>query len=809
MKSPARYPSRCCALLLAALLAGTFAAPAFGVVLYSWTGNDLLLPLWNFSDNWSGNSAPSSSDETYLVFNSATGRADHAVSIASFPYTIGAINFAGNISFDLQGSTLTLRPSPSFGFSINMDSQVPQTIENPITLGSSQVFRLSQVGQLNLTGGIDTNGYTLSVAAGNVISNLSVNLSGTGGLAISGNSVLLSGQSTYTGTTRVGDGTGVATLVLGDDASLGRTSVSVYSNGILALNGSGSINAGYSTNTLTVDGTLTMADTSNFVTGPTFIGNGALTGTYRQSGGTFASTAPFFIGYNAGSRGTATVNGGTLNPGQIIVGYNGAGSLTQNGGSVSNAVSQFIVGYSSDGSGTYTLNGGSLSTNHGVVIGGGGSGTFTQTGGTFAASGILYLGYNATGAGTVNLQGGTMTANGVQRVAGSGTFNFNGGTLQAAGGSASFLQGLSAAYVQSGGATGTAVGGALIDTQSYNVTIAQPLLHDAAAGAPAIDGGLTKLGGGTLTLSGANTYTGPTTISAGTLQAGVNGIGGTSSALGANSAVTLANVAGAALDLNGFDTQIGSLSGGGSTGGNVLTGAATLVVGADNTSPAAFAGGLSGPGNLRKIGTGTLTLSGSDTHTGNTTVSAGTLLVNGTQSGTGAFSVSNSGSVLGGTGSIAAAVSVSGGGTLNPGNNVGVGGASSTVGTLSVGALTLSNNVSAIFDVNSATLYDRLLASGGIDFNRGTLTLNVNPNAMFAAGQVLHLFHTDDRLRGTFAGIDNGGFYNFGGSLFQAMYTPTDFNLVVVPEPATWLGGMLLLGMAGVGARRRFSKLGR
>jgi autotransporter-associated beta strand protein len=73
------------------------------------------------------------------------------------------------------------------------------------------------------------------------------------------------------------------------------------------------------------------------------------------------------------------------------------------------------------------------------------------------------------------------------------------------------LQGLTTVDVQTGGA--------LIDTQAYNVTVAQNLVHDTSSGAPATDGGLTKLGAGILTLSGANTYTGATAVNAGTLLA--------------------------------------------------------------------------------------------------------------------------------------------------------------------------------------------------------------------------------------------------------------------------------------------------
>jgi fibronectin-binding autotransporter adhesin len=136
---------------------------------------------------------------------------------------------------------------------------------------------------------------------------------------------------------------------------------------------------------------------------------------------------------------------------------------------------------------------------------------------------------------------------------------------------------------------------------------------------------LTKSGTSLLTLSGANTYTGATTVNAGTLQAGVATVGTTSGAFGVNSAVTLANTAGAILDLNNFNNTIGSLTGGGATGGNVTLGSATLTIGSDNTSPAAYAGVISGTGGLTKLGTGTLTLSGANTYAGLTAVTAGTL----------------------------------------------------------------------------------------------------------------------------------------------------------------------------------------
>ena len=73
-----------------------------------------------------------------------------------------------------------------------------------------------------------------------------------------------------------------------------------------------------------------------------------------------------------------------------------------------------------------------------------------------------------------------------------------------------FMQGLTAANVRNGGA--------IIDTNGFNVTAAQPLAHSAIGGDNATDGGLTKIGTGTLTLGGVNTYTGNTNVNAGTLS---------------------------------------------------------------------------------------------------------------------------------------------------------------------------------------------------------------------------------------------------------------------------------------------------
>ncbi len=133
---------------------------------------------------------------------------------------------------------------------------------------------------------------------------------------------------------------------------------------------------------------------------------------------------------------------------------------------------------------------------------------------------------------------------------------------------------------------------------------------------------LTKAGSNTLTLSGASTYSGATTINAGTLQAGA------ANTFSSNSDVTLANTTGPTLDLNSFNESIGSLAGGGTTGGNVTLGGGNLTTGGTN-APTTFSGVISGSGGLVKQGSGTMVLGGANTYTGATTVNAGTLQITG------------------------------------------------------------------------------------------------------------------------------------------------------------------------------------
>ena len=537
------------------------------------------------------------------------------------------------------------------------------------------------------------------------------------------------------------------------------------------------------------------------------------TGTVNHSSGTLTISQYFEMADLGGSNGTYNLSGtGTLNTLDINVGLNGIGVFNQSGGTDNVGSNGINLGSFSGANGTYTLSGGTLSVTGGTYLSYKGTGVFTQSGGTATLGGVYFVGGASTAKGTLNLNGGTLNVPSIalgDTGGGTSTFNFNGGTLQptSSNGTTFFPNVLTAANVRNGGA--------IINTAGFNVTVGQRLVHSTLGGDNATDGGLTKSGTGTLTLSGANTYTGPTTVNGGTLQVGVASVAGTSGALGLNSAVSLANVAGTTLALNNLNTQIGSLTGGGTTGGNVTLGSATLTVGGNNTSPAAYAGVISGTGGLTKNGTGTLTLSGANTYNGATTVSAGTLLADntaGSATGTGALTV-QSGGTLGGTGAVAGAVTVQSGGRLDAGN-------AGATGMLTL-ASNLSLNTGATLGVQlggttAGTGYDQIRVAGTLTLG-GTLSVTETSGFKLTLDQTFVIVdHTGTSLVTTaFANVPAGGLYtDAAGNTFQVNYAaiadgdlvPNDVTLTVqsvVPEPSTW--ALLAAGTAALGfaLRRR------
>ena len=146
------------------------------------------------------------------------------------------------------------------------------------------------------------------------------------------------------------------------------------------------------------------------------------------------------------------------------------------------------------------------------------------------------------------------------------------------------------------------------------------------------NGSLTKEDTGTLLLNANNTYTGNTTISAGTIQDGAENALPTGTILTVNANGTL--------DLNGYNQQIGGLDDGGDGGGGNVTNSnttttVTLDVYDDALDTSSFSGTISDSGTsdgqlrLYKEGPGTLTLSGTNSYAGGTTIYGGTLSISG------------------------------------------------------------------------------------------------------------------------------------------------------------------------------------
>lgn len=215
------------------------------------------------------------------------------------------------------------------------------------------------------------------------------------------------------------------------------------------------------------------------------------TGYFNQTGGTVNLTGGYpSIGRFLGGTGTLNVSGGSFNQltsGTIlIIGEEGTGTLNVSGTGAVNAMNRLGVGWhdSVSGTGTVNLTNGVISATNNVTIGGGGTGT-------------------------VNLYGGTLATRQIIETGGTGSLNFYGGKLQAMpGANANFLSGLAqaTAYGPNSGYVG-----ATIDSGANSITIGQDLYDGDGSG------NLTKIGAGTLTLSGNLYYAGATTVSQGEL----------------------------------------------------------------------------------------------------------------------------------------------------------------------------------------------------------------------------------------------------------------------------------------------------
>ncbi|HEY9269714.1 autotransporter-associated beta strand repeat-containing protein, partial [Achromobacter sp.] len=368
---------------------------------------------------------------------------------------------------------------------------------------------------------------------------------------------------------------------------------------------------------------------------------------------------------------------------------------------------------------------------------------------------LIGNGFNKTGQGTlvlggVNLHAQTRISAGVLSVSSDTSLgaplaglDLQGGTLRVTG--TSFQQTPRTITL------GTLGGGLDIADAANTFTVSQAL---------AGNGNLTKLGAGTLVLTGANTYLGTTTVAAGRLQVGD---GATSGSIAGNGSMQ----AGATLAFNRSDSVV-------------------------------YGGVLSGAGDLRQEGSGTLVLTGKNTMTGTTTVAAGTLQVGdgGATGMLGGNVVNNSRLVFNRATDYTYAGGISGSGALaKQGANIlaltGDSSAYAGIAQLSAGTLQVDGKLGGILQAASGTTLSGVGTVGDVTLAPGaTLSpgnaatplgrLNVQGDLTFASGSIYRVAATAD---GQHSSVNVAGAANLAGSVLHlgqsGTYAPSTAYTIV------------------------------
>ncbi|MDI8770608.1 autotransporter-associated beta strand repeat-containing protein, partial [Salmonella enterica subsp. enterica serovar Lubbock] len=674
-----------------------------------------------------------------------------------------------------DNATLALNAGGDFTNNIGGTGRVEKSGDKTLTLSGSNTY----TGGTLISGGTLVANDVNALGTGDVTDNATLalntggdfinNIGGTGRVEKSGDDVLtLSGANSYSGGTLISDGTLVASNVeaLGtgdvtDDATLELNTGGTFDN---AIGGSGNV-VKSGADTLTLSG-------SNSYTGGTTISGGTLVASTVEALGTGDVTNNATLELNTGGdfinniggtgrveksgddtltlSGSNTYTGGTLINGGTLVASNvealGTGDVTDNatlalntGGTFDNAIS---------GSGQVVKSGDKMLTLSGANSYSGGT---LISDGTLVASNVEALGTgDVTNNATLELNtGGDFTNN----ISGSGQVEKSGDDALTLSGANSYSGGT---LISDGTLVATNVEALGTGNVTDNATLEMNTGGDfdnAISGS----GQVVKSGDETLTLSGANSYTGGTTISGGTLVASnVEALG---SGDVTNDAVLELNTGGDFINSIGGTGRVEksgdetlTLSGSNTYTGGTLISGGTLIASnvealgtgdvTDNATLALNAGGdfinnIGGTGRVEKSGDDVLTLSGANSYSGGTLISGGTLVASNVEAlGTGdvtdnaTLELNTGGDFtnnIGGTGR----VEKSGDGTLTlSGSNTYTGGTLISDGTL------VASNVEALGsgDIdNYASL--QLNASG--QFVTANLTTHDNATTAIGAGSAL------------------------------------------------------------------------
>ena len=584
----------------------------------------------------------------------------------------GSNTFTGGV--ELAGGVLSLGSATPFGPS-GLITFAGGTLQYSSANATDYSSRFSAAARQAYA--IDTNGRDVTFATA-----LS---SGSGTLTKSGAGILtLTASSSYSG----------STTVLGGTLALPTGGAVVHPLGNLLVEASG--NAA----TLDVSGGLVSANRANFGSGP------GTAGAARVVSGTLATASLFIVGgtgtglltaTNAtincsgfraadavGSTATVSLTGSRLDAGSsLTVGNRGTASMTVVSSTMTSAYGD--ISFASTSSGTLTLTNSVWNNTWDIDVGSGGSGTLFLNGGAVTARDTTVDGTFLGGRGTVVVTAGTWASSGVLTVGDSGT-----ATLTVSGGVVSGSSAVLGDFFSQGNGTVTVTGGTFS-------TLTNLIVGKSGTGRLAVgSGGLVTVGG---------------TLSRGTFGTIVVDPGGT--------------------------LQVGN----GGTGGVLATNVATNGTLAFNLSGSSSASAvISGSGGFAKLGSGTLTLSGSNTYGGGTQILGGRLIgtvgtIRGpianaaaltfaqTVDGTFASAISGTGSLTktgAGTLTLAAASSLSGPVTVQQGGlRLGQAGslAAATLTPLAGGTVSLAPRLQATVGGLAAT------AGGLVDVGNGAMTV--------------------------------------------------------------------------------------
>ncbi len=744
----------------------------------------------------------------------------------------GPFNFG--VYATLNGGTLNLNSNTAIGganagnnFLIN-GGTLDNTSGSSKTLTNNPVVNIAADFAYSTAGGTSAN--NLSLGAGLTTLNgaagaRTITTNGSGTLTLSGvikngtatgltkagtGNLTLGGVNTYTGTTTVTDGTlnvGVAGAINSASAVTVNGSSAVLNLGtfndtvgIVTLQGGGQINS--STGVLSSSGSFEL-----------------------QSGSVSAKLGGSGIALNKTTGGTVTLSGVSTYTGLTTIGggtlaFSGSGSLAQanattvNGGGtldISQSSSLVTIGDLS-GSGTVNLGAAQLvsgnntnSTFSGTIndggLGGGTGGSLTYNG-----SAIFTLSGANTYTGATTINSGTLAVGANDTIGGGSSVAINGGTLDLG----TFNQTVAGVVLNSGSITGS-TGVLSSATYSLKSGSVSAILGDYLGGPTDVD----IDGGSTVTLSGANTYTGTTTIALGSIANFQNGTAfGTNSNINVTSGNTIQVQGGIA---GGSGSTFINLRGIGATslgatgalqnvsGNNSYSGAVHLVTDstiATDAGKLTLSGSVSGSATLTKEGTGILALTGNNTYDFGTVINAGVLLANNATSSTGTYTVDvNSGGTLGGSGTInpsdvvsGVAVNIASGGTLSPSNGIGT--STLTLALQPGTTVNLAAGASLVFDLGAIGASDEVLVTGGLLSLNGQQfsDFTFNTQSGFSAGNYI-LMDSANGIIGSLGANLTGMVGGYNATL-TLVGNDLELQVAVVPEPGTYamiLGGLMVL----------------